>query len=293
MDIMKEFNIIKKPYTREPYKGRKFTVTIHGQHQSDYDKLVNYFQTDAVECAIIAKEFGKNKIHPHWQAYFELFKLVQNMKTNLEALLDHDGFHVEKAKGTKKANVRYIYAVDKYWEGGFVEYTKNVEAPHDYNDTKPNFWRNIQLRPFQQDILDIAKSEPCDRTLYWFYEEQGNTGKTVLAEYLHIFHGAIITGGTSSDMRHAVSRWQEITGKNPIIIIVNLARSDRFDISSAKGIESIKDGLFFSGKYESAMVHSFEKPHVFVFANVKPDITLFSLDRWQIYKIVDMRLKLL
>lgn len=278
---------------REPYKGRKFTVTIHGQHQLDFDKLVKYFETDAVECAIIGKEFGKNKVHPHWQVYFELFKLVQNMKTNLEALLDHDNFHVEKAVGTKKANVRYIYAIDKYWEVGFVEYTKNVKVPWDYRDTKPNFWRNIELRPFQKDILKIAKSEPCDRTLYWIYEEQGNTGKTLLAEYLHIFHGAIITGGSSKDMKHAVSRWQEITGKNPIVIIVDLARSDRFDISSAKGIESIKNGLFFSGKYESAMVHSVDKPHIFVFANVEPDKILFSLDRWQIYKIVDMKLEVI
>ena len=276
--------IIKKPRIRL-YEGRKWVLIIHGQHQLDFDKLIKYFKTDAVECAIIAKEFGKNKIHPHWQAYFELFERVNNVKNNLKALLGHDNFHVEKAEGTKRSNVRYVYAIDKYWEVGFVEYIKNVETPWDYRDTKPNFWRNIQLRPFQKDILDIAKSEPCDRTLYWIYEEQGNTGKTVLAEYLHIFHGAIITGGSCEDMKHAVSRWQEITGKNPVVIIVDLARSDRFDISSAKGIESIKNGLFFSGKYESAMVHAVDKPHVFVFANVKPDRMLFSSDRWQIYQI--------
>ena len=272
------------------WRGRKWCLTVHGQHQSDYDRLVTFFDTDAVSCALIAREFGKNKIHPHWQAYFELLKSLNNVKTNLKELLGHENFHVEKAQGTKQANVRYVYAVEKYWEVGFVEYTKNVEVPYDYQDTKPNFWRNIVLRPFQEDILNIAKSQPCDRTLHWIYEERGNTGKTILAEYLHIFHGAIITGGSAEDMKHAVARWQEITGKNPIIIIVDLARSDRFDISSAKGIESIKNGLFFSGKYESAMVHAVNKPHVFIFANVKPDEALFSLDRWQIHLIKDLYL---
>lgn len=280
----------KKPRSY-PYQGRKWTLVIHGQHQSDFDKLVTFCHTDAVECAVIAREFGKNKIHPHWQIYFELFKRVNNIKTELTALLNHENFHIEKALGTKSANVRYIYAVDKYWEVGFVEYIKNVEPPHDYQDTKPNFWRNIVLRSFQQSVLEIIKNEPCDRTIHWIYEEQGNAGKTILAEYLHIFHGAIITGGAVADMQHAVLRWQEITGKNPVIMIVNLARSDRFDSASAKGIESIKDGLFFSGKYESAMVHAVNKPHVFVFANVKPDRTLFSLDRWQVWTI-DHHLKL-
>ena len=49
-------------------------------------------------------------------------------------MLGHDEFHLEKAVGTTRANVKYVYAVNKYWEIGFVEYNKNCEVPREYND---------------------------------------------------------------------------------------------------------------------------------------------------------------
>jgi hypothetical protein len=49
-------------------------------------------------------------------------------------------------------------------------------------------------------------------------------------------------------------------------------------------MENVKDGLFFSTKYESGMVR-YNPPHVIVFANVPPDVTKMSADRWVIKEI--------
>ena len=133
-------------------------------------------------------------------------------------------------------------------------------------------------------------NEEDDRSIYWIYESVGNTGKTKLAEYLHIYHGAIVTGGAASDMKHAVKRWQEIAGHYPMIIIVDVARSDRFTLASAKALESIKNAFFFSGKYESGMAHARDKPHVIVFSNREPRLANFSSDRWKVAEIIDMNL---
>ena len=38
---------------------------------------------------------------------------------------------------------------------------------------------------------------------------------------------------------------------------------------------------FFSGKYESGMVR-YNKPHVIIFANCRPDIEKLSKDRWKV-----------
>lgn len=275
----------KTPVVRNKYRAKRFVLDIHGHNKQDFTNLVTRFEHEDVECAIIAKEFGKNKIHPHYQCYFETKEFVASGKSLVERALGHPEFHIEIAKGTKNENTRYCYAVKKPWEIGFVEFAKNVEVPHDYSDIQPNFWRNIELRPFQQAIVNIANKPVCNRAIYWFYELKGNTGKTTLSEYLHIFHGAITTGGKPADMKHAVARWQEITGTNPIIIVVDIQRRGDFNSDSAIGLEEIKNGLFFSGKYESAMVHSVRKPHIFIFSNYPPQKDLFSEDRWKIFKI--------
>jgi len=51
-------------------------------------------------------------------------------------------------------------------------------------------------------------------------------------------------------------------------------------------IEQVKNGLVFSGKYESSML-IFNPPHVVIFANDTPDESMYSNDRWHIHKITD------
>ena len=271
------------------YRGKRFMLDIHGQHKADFEALKAFFDTDEVIGAAIAREFGKNKIHPHWQVYFELNE-IRAFKERMTEILGHSEFHLEVARGTQSQNLNYVYGVDKDYEIGFVDYNKNLPIPRRYQPDEAHFWNNIVLKPFQKEILEMAICKSDRRSIHWFYEPKGNVGKTIISEYLHIFHGAIITGGSSSDMKHAIARWKEITGSSPVIIIVDVARSDRLTEESCKALESIKNGLFFAGKYESAMVHSAAKPHVLIFSNRKPEKKYFSKDRWKIFKIVDEKL---
>ena len=280
----------KRKGVSRPFRGKRWAVTLDGWDKADLNALKAYFDTDAVLCACISAESGKNKCHPHWQIYFELVNESTNIRLKLIEILGHKRAHIEAALGTKEANVAYVYGIKKDWEGGFIRYAKNVEVPKTYNPVPSKFWDNFVPRPFQQDVINIARTEPDRRTIYWFWEPEGNTGKTRLAEYLHIFHAAIITGGKSADMKHAVVRWTEIAGQTPTIIIADICRSDEFTKDGAKAIEGIKNGLFFDGKYESAMMHSYVKPHVFCFSNEAPDKSLMSNDRWKIYKIVNWKL---
>lgn len=299
--VEEEDKMIKKSKSSK-YEGKRFAFTVHGAENKDKISLTKWFDGKLedhpwnggregpsvfpeVSAAVISKEFGKNKIHPHWQGYFELAHRAK-IKGHFQACLGHDNFHIEKCYATKKYNVRYVYGIDKAYEIGWIVYKKNIETPREYNPQPYKFWKNLKLREWQSELLPmLTKKVVNDREIIYIWDSEGNTGKTVLAKYLHTFHGAIVAGGKDSDMKHAITRWQEITSKYPAIIIVDICRSDfRTDYS---GIESLKNGLFFSGKYESAMLCSYNLPNVVVFSNFPPEEKNLSKDRWKIGNIKD------
>ncbi len=138
------------------------------------------------------------------------------------------------------------------------------------------------MYPFQRQVVDTANGEPDDRTIHWYYDEDGNSGKSQLCKYLCMRMGAIICSGTAKDMKYMIS---ECIKKNryPRIVVFDVPRSMAGYISYT-GIEEIKNGCFCSSKYESGMV-VMNSPHVFVFSNSEPDYDRMSMDRWNVVDI--------
>lgn len=142
-----------------------------------------------------------------------------------------------------------------------------------------------ELWPFQKEVLARLKSPADDRTIHWFWEPTGCTGKTTLVKSICINHeDAIFVSGKAGDMKCAIATM--IKEKcAPKIVLLGLPRTaEDFTGSLYQGLEEIKDGVFFSGKYESGMV-LFDSPHVMVFANWPPDMTKLSTDRWNVREI--------
>jgi hypothetical protein len=140
-----------------------------------------------------------------------------------------------------------------------------------------------KLRSWQSDIVDIVLSPPDDRTINWFYEKKGGIGKTVFCKYLAYHHMTLVLSGKSSDMKYGIIKYIEKNGGYPQSIVLDVPRSN-LEFLSYTGIEEIKNGIFFSGKYESDMVLG-NCPHVIIFANEKPDVSKLSEDRWNIVKL--------
>ena len=282
-------NGLKRPFKPKSV-GSRWVLTQHGASQESFDKLVSYFDTDQIVSACIAYETGVYGIHPHWQCYFQTAKHCR-MKTKIAEILGHRQFHIELARGTKQSNLNYLFAVHKEHQIGWIHYRKNVETPRGYVPEKTEnllrLHRWIQQNPSSwQTTLRNALVKLADfRSIYWVYDPVGNAGKSYFSKYMHYFHGAIVTGGKGSDMKHAISRWKEITGSYPVIILVDLARSEAISPKGYSAIEEMKNAFFFSGKYDSGMVASVLPPHICVFANVLPKRELMSSDRWVVYRL--------
>lgn len=187
------------------------------------------------------------------------------------------GPHFEKQRGTEAEAVAYATKEDTRKDG--------VE-PFVYGYPEPlDKWTHLDMCKCQTLICDAFRTR-CDkksRTVNWFWESQGGWGKTEMALYLVDQHKAIVLQGASKDCLHGIKDTVEKTGACPPIVIFDVPRVNAGHVSY-QSIEAIKNGLFFSGKYESAMCR-FNRPHVIVFSNQEPEIENLSEDRWNVVQL--------
>lgn len=137
---------------------------------------------------------------------------------------------------------------------------------------------------WQDKVLGYL-DDTSERNIYWIYEHAGGVGKSSLVKYLCVHHGCMLISGKGNDIKYGVVKYFERHGQYPKYILCDIPRSLQEYVSYA-AIEEIKNGCFFSGKYESDMC-IFNSPAVICFANERPLVDKMSKDRWKIYRIVD------
>lgn len=144
-----------------------------------------------------------------------------------------------------------------------------------------------ELRPFQKSLLDMCLEEPNDRDIVWIWDQTGKMGKTQFVKLMIAKYGALAaTGGRCEDLACILAMAHK-EGKDlnsPFTFLLNLPRETDPDKVSYKFLESIKDGLVTSPKYESSTM-VFNSPHVVVLANCRPVVTRMTSDRWKVFTI--------
>lgn len=217
-----------------------------------------------------SKEVGETGT-PHLQGYVEFLQKCRPIGHSKLTTRIHWGDENGKpSKGSREANVDYCTKWGKQeldWKHGFPRQIKLIDPVYEW----------------EQEILKIITTEPDDRTLHWYYGD-GNIGKTSFCKYLVVKHNAIIVGGKAADMKNAIATYVNENGDYPELLIMNIPKSYDIQFCSYEGIESCKDMLFYSGKYEGKMVAG-PCPHMLVFANETPDTTKMMADRWKIKHI--------
>lgn len=183
--------------------------------------------------------------------------------------------HIEKAQSNSES-IKYCSKESTRIRGPFI---KNIELPKTICIIQ-------EFKEWQKKILDLIDTEPDYRTIYWYYDEVGNTGKTSLCKYIcSTRQDAIYVNGSAKDMKYAITCMKI----KPRVILIDYARDQESHISW-QGIEEIKNGIFFNSKYESSMV-IYNSPHVICFANFKPQEYKLSKDRWNILDVNEPRIK--
>lgn len=208
------------------------------------------------------KESGEKTGYIHWQGCFtmitkEYFQTVKNRFC--------ESIHLEPTKD--------VFASKNYCSKSETR----LEGPYDEKYVFIDTIKRENFKHWQNDIMKIIATKPDYRTIHWYWEPNGNVGKTSFCKYLAVHKTATVLGnGAFKDLAQAI-------GDSPKIVCFNITRDleERINYSA---LEAIKDGLVFSGKYESK-TKVFNCPHVFVFANFEPRLDAMSADRWIISRI--------
>lgn len=126
--------------------------------------------------------------------------------------------------------------------------------------------------------MEELRADPDERTITWYHDAIGGSGKTALAKHIMatLPCSQFFSGGKFADMAYQIIKAK----KDPKVIVINLPRTADGRVSYS-AIESMKDGILQSGKYEGGF-RIFAPPHVVVFANFLPTMEALSLDRWEI-----------
>lgn len=139
----------------------------------------------------------------------------------------------------------------------------------------------VEKYEWQNEILDIIKSEPDNRKIYWYYDSVGGIGKSTLCKHIIMNYNAVLLGGNARDNFCALKTYNE--ERDIDIVLFDIPRC-QFNKLSYKTIECVKNGIVFNSKYESGQL-LFNPPHVIVMCNFEPDMSMLSEDRWHIRKL--------
>lgn len=256
-----------------PSKGRSrnWVFTWNNPPNTCDTYLLDLFQRNATSW-VFQHETGEEEKTPHIQGYVE-FKNARYFDA-VKKLLGNN-MHIEKCKSKEDA-ITYCQKTDTRTGPLHIHNCKRIiEIPLEFKSEE-------ELWPWQKVIYDKLKEPPDDRTIIWVWEKTGCTGKSRLARYILQTQNAILTTGSAKDAKHAIAMRIEKIGHTEIVLF-DFGRTQENKISY-QAIEDIKNGTFFSGKYESQQIITL-KPHIVCFANYPPNIHALSEDRWQIIDI--------
>lgn len=225
-----------------------------------------YFSSNKIDKYVIGREVGELGT-PHLQGYICFKSKVRPL-----SVIKDKTIHWEK---TRKVQESIKYCMK---DGDFEVKNIRVEKPL-------KILQDDQLYDWQKDIIQILKKEPDDRKIYWFWDRKGGIGKSVFTKKICYEYGALLLVGKSADMKHGIVEYKKAEYVFPEIVIMDLPRSFNKSYLSYTGIEEVKNGLFFSGKYEGRMC-LFNSPTLIVFSNEEPDYTKLSEDRYVVKEVL-------
>jgi len=258
--------------------GRKNWQFFWFNYDTSYidETIVPMFQSFGCLAFAMQEEICPSTKKPHIQGYV---KFKTKKRWSQFKLTDKISWLNKTQKGTDYDCLMYCTKPESRKEDG-KQWTFGFKRPKQLQLVTKTMLRKWQLKIANK--FDKPPDMFC-RKVYWYYEEKGGFGKSILAKYFVDQRNACVFSGKASDIFNGMRTFIEKNNEGPDIVILDVPRCNLSYISY-QAIEKIKDGLLYSGKYEGGQLR-FNTPHLIVFANEEPDRSALSEDRWRIHKL--------
>lgn len=249
-----------KSNNKNSKKRYKYICGTHFIQNNHYDRDFKDFIEEQTKY-IYGYETCPTTDKKHLQFYFQT---KNKFGIRLQTLYElHPKTHFEICNGTEEDNFIYCSKNGSYTTNIIETYIPNLSPD--------------KLYPWENEIINIILSKPDERTIYWYWEPTGNTGKTTFSKFLSFYYKAIPLEGKKNDILYCAACFPSL------IYIYDIERSLE-DHLSYGAIEKIKNGYFMCAKYESKPIIR-SNPHVICFANFPPNNMKLSNDRWKITEL--------
>jgi len=196
----------------------------------------------------------------------------------------------------KKRNFNYVMKLESRVAGPWTDKEFNDEEKQ-YIPIPLRGLTRDKLRPFQKSLLDLSNIYD-DRAIDFIFDPTGNYGKGFMADYLELYNDCyilpsiddykLIIQDAHNFINSRINRLGE-KGRNVKAFILDMPRVMKMDEmhNLIGAIETIKGGRFVDYRHKSSAIIRIEKPRVFVFTNKGIDLTLYSKDRFKIWRITE------
>jgi len=298
--------------------AKNWCFTINNPTDNDKDLLYKLSEAPSCRYLVFQQEIAPTTGTPHIQGFVSL-----NTRKRLSGLkkLVGDRAHLEVARGTAQQNRDYCSKSESAIPETFEEFGEIPEEKRgqrsdldefktavkegcrdrkrlreEYSDIYAKYPRfceayisdcapeisvpNHDLRDWQRDLNEQLSHEPDDRTITFVVDTQGGKGKTWFAKWYCKKHSdaQYMEPAKKADMAYSLD-------DNIRVLFLNVTRTQTEKSEYLYAfVESVKDGLIFSPKYESRM-KQIGKCHVVVMMNQEPLAHLLSADRLDVKMI--------
>nr|CRY97161.1 hypothetical protein [uncultured prokaryote] len=215
---------------------------------------------------------------------------------DIHALLTKMGgsFDLQVAKGTNKQIMEYFgksgnEITSKDMDSSSWVEPEKAEYEWPIQVIKPEITAE-QLYDWQIDAIDNFLV-PDERTIYWYYDKPGNSGKSTIARMLQRKTGCLtLTDGKKSDLLYIVEEWLHPSKKDRapghgLGYIFDFSRSTKVGSETYAVMEMLKNRSFTSTKYKGNSSVLDPLCSIMCLANVMPTTAMMSEDRWKIAEI--------